>query len=222
VTVTSGQLALAADATDDRGLAKVVFLLDGYWVGEDTTAPFPATLNTYGWLNGDYTLVARAHDAVGHVATSAGVTVTVKHAHGAEFDPVLGAPACQTVNAVCDTMKLVMGRAGSELHSPNTLGGCADGQGPENYAERVQRIVVSRVGGEFLAENRRARVDVLVPAPSYNMDSLDLYYASDATNPSWTYLTTLRPHAYGTQYLTAEYVLPEGPLQAVRAQFRVL
>lgn len=221
VTVPGGQLALAADASDDRGLAKVVFLLDGYWVGEDTTAPFTATFDTYGVLNGDYTLVAKAYDLVGNVGTSAGVTVTIKHPHGAEFDPTLGAPVCRTVNALCDTMKLVVGRAGAELNTPNTLDGCADGQGPEYYAERVQRIIVTRVGGEFLAENRRARIDVLVPAPSYNLDSLDLYYASDATTPSWTYLTTLRPNPYGTQYLTTEYLLPEGPLQAVRAQFRV-
>lgn len=221
VTLTGGSLSLAADASDDRGLAKVAFLLDGYLLDEDTTPPFTATLNSDVFFNGDHTLVAKAYDLVGNVGTSAGVTVTVRHPYGAEFDPTLGAPVCTTVNDHCDSMSSLQGFNASELHSPNTLDACPDGQAAEYYAERVNRIVVRRLGGETLAENRRVRLDVLVPAPFYNIDQLDLYYASDARHPVWTYLTTLQPTPYGTQYLTTEYVLPAGALQAVRAQFRV-
>ena len=51
-------------------------------------------------------------------------------------------------------------------------------------------------------------------------DHLDLYYAANATSPTWTLLTTLTPTAAGAQTLTATYTLPAGTLQAVRAHFR--
>ena len=52
-------------------------------------------------------------------------------------------------------------------------------------------------------------------------DRLDLYYAADATNPSWVYLTTLQPTVPGNQVLSTTYTLPAGGnLQAVRARLR--
>ena len=49
---------------------------------------------------------------------------------------------------------------------------------------------------------------------------LDLYYAADATAPSWTFLGTFDPPGGGAQTLSTTYVLPSGGLQAVRARFR--
>ena len=49
---------------------------------------------------------------------------------------------------------------------------------------------------------------------------LDLYYAADANNPSWTFVATLSPAAGGSQTLSTSYTLPSGSLQAVRAVFR--
>jgi large repetitive protein len=48
---------------------------------------------------------------------------------------------------------------------------------------------------------------------------LDLYYASDASNPVWVSFAQLRPSKVGAQVLSAEYVLPAGALQAVRGRF---
>nr|AYM52512.1 hypothetical protein [Archangium sp.] len=90
------------------------------------------------------------------------------------------------------------------------------------YSERIQRIIVTRAGGERLAENRRARVDVLVSGDPVGEDVLDLFSASDATNPSWTYLTSVTGTIYGTHWLSAEVVLPSGNLQAIRAQFQAV
>jgi hypothetical protein len=53
-------------------------------------------------------------------------------------------------------------------------------------------------------------------------DKLDLYYAANANAPVWTFLTTLTPTVAGSQVLSANYTLPSGNLQAVRAQFRYL
>lgn len=51
-------------------------------------------------------------------------------------------------------------------------------------------------------------------------DKLDLYYAADANNPKWVLFTTLTPTVAGAQTLWADYTLPTGTLQAVRARFR--
>jgi hypothetical protein len=51
-------------------------------------------------------------------------------------------------------------------------------------------------------------------------DHLDLYYAANASSPTWTFIATLTPTAAGAQTLSATYTLPAGTLQAVRANFR--
>jgi glutamine cyclotransferase len=110
---------------------------------------------------------------------------------------------------------------GSELHAPNTLDGCADGTGSSySQTEQIHWLRVSGVNGVPLAEGQRVRIDVGVEVVSTSLDSLDLYYASDAAAPVWTYLTTLKASQTGPQSLSAQYVLPTGSLQAVRAGFR--
>lgn len=75
--------------------------------------------------------------------------------------------------------------------------------------------------GTPLAAGKTVRIDTTVWAWSNpSNDHLDLYYAADALNPSWTFLTTLTPASAGAQVLSATYTLPAGALQAVRAQFR--
>jgi hypothetical protein len=75
--------------------------------------------------------------------------------------------------------------------------------------------------GLALAAGKQVRIDATVwPYLSYWTDSLDLYYAADATNPTWQYLATLVPSRVGAQTLSMTYVLPPGPLQAIRGQFR--
>ena len=77
----AGTVAVAASASDDVGVAGVRFELDGAALGaEDTTAPYSVSWSTTAAANGSHVLTAVARDAAGHVATSAGVTVTVSNA----------------------------------------------------------------------------------------------------------------------------------------------
>ncbi|HEX8435574.1 Ig-like domain-containing protein [Archangium sp.] len=220
---TGGPVTLSADASDDRGLARVVFLLNGSQLAEDETPPYSVEWNSNNVISAEYTLAARAYDLAGNVTTTASIPLTVFKPGTAVFDPVMGVPVCDTVGTRCDTARLVEERNTAEPHAPNTLDGCADGPGLDQvYSERIQRIIVTRVGGEFLAENRRVRVDVLASGDPVGEDSLDLFVASDATNPSWTYVTSVPGAIYGTHWLSAEFVLPAGNLQAIRAQFQAV
>src|SRR6185503_5396255 len=73
----SGTVTIAAEATDDVGIAGVQFLVDGSILGaEDVTAPYEAEWTTLTIANGAHTLTAVARDAAGKETTaSAAVTV---------------------------------------------------------------------------------------------------------------------------------------------------
>ena len=47
-----------------------------------------------------------------------------------------------------------------------------------------------------------------------------VYHAADATDPAWALLGTVTPSALGAGEATFDLVLPTGPLQAIRANFR--
>jgi hypothetical protein len=72
----SGDVPLAADASDPSGVARVEFLAGGEVVATDTAAPYTATWNTSGH-SGAVALAARAFDTAGNARTSAPVNVTV-------------------------------------------------------------------------------------------------------------------------------------------------
>ena len=76
----SGTVNVAVTATDDVGVTKVDFLVNGTLVGTDSGEPFAFSWNTSGLAEGAYTLQAKAYDAAGNTGTSPVVTVQVQHA----------------------------------------------------------------------------------------------------------------------------------------------
>ncbi len=142
-------------------------------------------------------------------------------AQDAVYDSSLGAPACAGVGSECDSVALLDGRAGlgPESNAPNTIDGCTDGSaGSYHYDESNDRIVVKTLDGSDFAPGKTVKIKATVWAYSQH-DYLDLYYAADANNPTWVYITSISPSAAGAQTLSAQYTLPAGGLQAVRANF---
>ena len=226
----SGIVLLEATASDDQSVAEVAFYVGGTLIGSDTTAPYALSWDSAQVYSGGHSLVAMARDAVGNQKWSEGVSVQVSNPVSARYDTALRVPRCDGVAALCDSRTLVQGRARSsgywgvrEQNTPNTLDGCLDGTyGTDEYEETIHRVRVFREDGTPLATGKRVRieVDVFASTYSFSMDKLDLYYTANATGaPVWTYLTTVLPTAKGAQTLSAEYVLPTGGLQAVRAVF---
>ena len=66
----SATFALAATATDDRGIAKVTFYLGGRVVCTDVSAPYRCTVEATGDDVGRTSLVAIATDSAGQTATA--------------------------------------------------------------------------------------------------------------------------------------------------------
>ena len=90
----SGTISIQANASDNVGVTRVDFLVDGSLLSSDTTAPYSASWNTTGVANSAHSLTARAFDAANNQTTSAAVSVTVNN--GATTAPTLtlsGVPA---------------------------------------------------------------------------------------------------------------------------------
>lgn len=72
-----GTVAVTASASDNVGVSKVEFYVNGTLMGTDTSTPY-----TYSWITsslaaGNYTLMTRAYDAAGNVGQSGNVVVSV-------------------------------------------------------------------------------------------------------------------------------------------------
>jgi hypothetical protein len=80
----SGTVALSADASDNVGVARVVFLANGVQVDTDPEAPYRVPWDTTAGADGSYSLTARAVDTAGNATTSAAVSVTVDNTPAAD------------------------------------------------------------------------------------------------------------------------------------------
>jgi RHS repeat-associated protein len=75
--VGGNAVTIAADASDDRRVDLVEFLLDGAVIGSDSTAPYSLTWNSTTTTSGSHTLAGRATDDAGNVTTSPGNAISV-------------------------------------------------------------------------------------------------------------------------------------------------
>jgi hypothetical protein len=145
----------------------------------------------------------------------------------AVYDATLKAPRCAQPGSNCASGALLNGRdtinSGNEPNQPNTINNsCPDGiAGSYHLDESIDSIRVSTLDGSNFSPGNTVRIEAVVWAFNTSIDFLDFYYAADASNPSWVYLTTLQPTTQGAQVLSATYTLPSGSSsQAVRARFR--
>jgi hypothetical protein len=76
---TSGTITLSATASDNVGVSKVEFYVDGALKASDTTSPYAVTLDSTTLANGSHNLVAKAYDAANNVGTSTTVAFSVSN-----------------------------------------------------------------------------------------------------------------------------------------------
>jgi len=101
-TISGLSVAVAANASDNIGVAGVQFKLNGANLGaEDTSSPYSVTLNTTTMLNGTHTLTAVARDAAGNQTTSSVISVLVNNI--VNTAPAISSIASQTITAGSST-----------------------------------------------------------------------------------------------------------------------
>jgi hypothetical protein len=81
----SGTVTLSADASDNEGVVRVRFRVNGTVVATDTTAPYSVSWDTTTVADGAVTIVAQAEDAAGNIGVSATEAATVDN--GTTVDP---------------------------------------------------------------------------------------------------------------------------------------
>jgi hypothetical protein len=91
-TVSGASLAYAANATDNAGVSKVDFSLDGNSILSKAAAPYSGALDTTKLANGSHTLKAVAYDAAG-LSSSAQVALNVQNSTAAASTPPPGSGA---------------------------------------------------------------------------------------------------------------------------------
>jgi hypothetical protein len=79
-TTVSGTTNVTATASDNVGVTRVEFLLDGALQSTDTSSPYAWSWNTASVANGVHVLVSKAYDAANNFGTSVSVSVTVNNA----------------------------------------------------------------------------------------------------------------------------------------------
>jgi Zn-dependent metalloprotease len=78
-TGTSGTITLSATASDNVGVTKVEFYVDGALKGTDTSSPYSMTMDSTTLTNGSHGLVSKAYDAAGNIGTSATANFSVSN-----------------------------------------------------------------------------------------------------------------------------------------------
>jgi subtilisin family serine protease len=222
----TGSVTLSATASDNVGVTKVEFSLNGVLIGTDTTAPYSLTWDSTRALNGPATLSARAFDSSCN-SRAMTVSVTIQNPGQAAFDPTLGAPVCHSPSSECGSVNLLTGRgpfAGPEQNTPNTLGStCVDGEaGWYQMDPSLEGLKVLHTGGGLLSHGKQVRIEANVFAgfdPSF--ERLDLFSAPNARAPVWAWIATLTPRDMGPNLLSTVFTIPEGSsLQAIRGVYR--
>jgi hypothetical protein len=82
VSGTSGTISLNATASDNVGVSRVDFLVDGALKGSDSSSPYALSLDSTTLSNGSHSLVARAFDAAGNSKDSTAVGFSVSNGGG--------------------------------------------------------------------------------------------------------------------------------------------
>ncbi len=80
-TVSGAGVNITASASDNIGVTKIEFLIDNVVKGTDTSSPYAYTWDSTTATNASHSIVAKAYDAAGNIASST-VTVTVNNPVG--------------------------------------------------------------------------------------------------------------------------------------------
>jgi len=78
-TVTGTAVTVSASASDNVGVTKVEFYIDGTLVATDTATPYSTTYDSTKLSNASHNLVAKAYDAAGNVGTSSTIAFSVSN-----------------------------------------------------------------------------------------------------------------------------------------------
>lgn len=218
----SGQVQFAVTATDDTGVSRVDFLVNGSVVGSTNVVPYSITWNSLTVPDGAASLTAAAYDASGNSTATNAVNVTVSNNSGNLLtNPSLEIDANN--NGVADCWQ----RAGYGTNTYTwTRLGPGQGHGSD-YAESLQ--VTSRTSGD---RKLIQLLDAGTCAPAVTAGAryaLSSWYKSTVstgfvvyyrtTAGVWKYWQTSANFAAAGDWAQASYTTPPLPSDATALSF---
>jgi hypothetical protein len=150
---SSGSITLSATASDNVGVSRVEFYVDGALKATDSSAPYGAALDSTTLADGTHALVAKAYDAAGNVGTSSSVGFSVSNGSGGTATDVLGNGGFESGATLWTQSSGVITNDASEVAHAGSWKGWLDGYGSAHSDYVRQKIVVpasaSRVTWDF-------------------------------------------------------------------------
>ena len=139
---TSGTITLSATASDNVGVTKVEFYVDGALKGSDTTSPYSMTLNSTTLSNGSHSLVAKAYDAAGNVGTSTTVSFTVSNTGGTSSELILNGGFESGATSWTQTSGVIGANGPSQPAHAGTYDAWLDGYGSSHTDYVYQQVAI--------------------------------------------------------------------------------
>ncbi len=140
---TSGTVTFNAAASDNVGVTKVEFYVDGTLKGTDTAAPYTMTLDSTTLVNGSHSLIAKAYDAAGNVGTSSAAAFSVSNGTGGTTTQILGNPGFETGAATPWTASTgILDNGTSEAAHSGSWKAWLDGYGSSHTDSLTQQVAI--------------------------------------------------------------------------------
>src|SRR5947207_8926346 len=139
----SGTVSVTASASDNVGVTKVEFYLDGALKSTSTTSPYSWSWNTTTSTNGSHTLQSKAYDAANNIGASTTISVTVSNTVTPQ--QLLGNPGFEngSTNAAPWTATSgVVDSSTSEAAHSGTWKAWMDGYGSAHTDSIVQTVTI--------------------------------------------------------------------------------
>jgi hypothetical protein len=174
----------------DANFTNIARSTTGVFNSEWTVTPALSPNTKYYWR-------VRATDTCGvgpYTASGSFTTANLCSPSTATYNPNFQAPSCGA-GCGCDTVSLVRGRGtmsgGFEQNNPNTINrSCADGNsGAYRRDESIEKLLLSTPDKGLIVPGKPVKLDVTVYCVN-STDKVDLYYTTNASNPSWAPLAT--------------------------------
>jgi hypothetical protein len=136
----SGTVAVNASASDNVGVSKVEFYVDGALRATATTSPYSWSWDTTAFANGAHSLVAKAYDAAGNIGTSSTVSVTVSNT--ITTTQLLGNPGFESGAVTWTTTSGVITNSTSEAAHGGSWYAWMDGYGSAHTDSIMQQVAI--------------------------------------------------------------------------------
>ena len=137
----SGTTSVTASASDNVGVTKVEFYLDGALKSTDTASPYSWSWDTTTAANGSHSLVSKAYDAANNVGTSATVTVTVSNSTGTT--QLLGNPGFESGAVTWTASSGVIDNSTGEPAHSGSWKAWMDGYGSAHTDTLMQQVAIA-------------------------------------------------------------------------------